>query len=144
MSGAALSVGRIVQRVRNRLRRGRPPTTTLPDRLLREGETGRTLVETVAAYLDHGLRPAETAAALHLHPNSLRKRLKRYEELTGADLRSMDDLVAIWWALRRREMRAFNSSSSERFSPSGLATRWATSTSSQIVQIVQRVLRRPD
>lgn len=70
----------------------------------RMGDSGRALVDTVAAYLRSGMHPGRTAEGLHLHPNSLRKRLARYGELTGADLRSMDDLAAIWWALRRREM----------------------------------------
>ena len=72
----------------------------------RNRSSGRALVETVAAYLQRGLQAGVTAEALHLHPNSLRKRLRRYEELTGADLSSMDDLVAVWWALKRRELDA--------------------------------------
>jgi DNA-binding PucR family transcriptional regulator len=39
-----------------------------------------------------------------LHPNTLRKRLARYEELSGLDLHRMDDLVALWWALERRRV----------------------------------------
>lgn len=68
------------------------------------GPSGPALLETVREFLAQGLRPGPTAQAMHLHPNSLRKRLARFEELTGADLGSMDDLVAIWWALRRREL----------------------------------------
>lgn len=75
-------------------------------RVERSGDPGRALVETVDAYLRLGLQPGATAAALHLHPNSLRKRLARYEEVTGADLRNMDDLAAVWWALRRRELES--------------------------------------
>lgn len=71
-------------------------------RLAREGAA--VLVDTVREYLACSLSPGTTARSLHLHPNSLRKRLARYEELTGADLRSIDDLVAIWWALRRQEL----------------------------------------
>ena len=72
----------------------------------RNRASGRALVETVAAYLERGLQAGVTAEALHLHPNSLRKRLRRYEEITGTDLSSMDDLVAVWWALKRRELDA--------------------------------------
>jgi hypothetical protein len=76
----------------------------LVDAVEREGAAGTALVDTVAAYLESGLRPGETSAALHLHPNSLRKRLRRYEQLTGASLGSVDDLAAVWWALKRREL----------------------------------------
>ena len=72
----------------------------------REGPTGEALVQTVGVYLEHGLQAGEAAQALHLHPNSLRKRLRRYEELTGVDLHNMDDLAAIWWALKRKESTA--------------------------------------
>lgn len=70
----------------------------------RAGSGGPALVETVAAYLEHGLQVGETAKSLHLHVNSLRKRLRRYEEVTGSSLSSMDDLAAIWAALKRREL----------------------------------------
>ena len=76
------------------------------DPLRRLAQTGDALLETVDAYLAHGMRVEETANALSLHPNSLRKRLRRFEDLTEADLRSIDDLVAVWWALRRREVKA--------------------------------------
>jgi DNA-binding PucR family transcriptional regulator len=78
----------------------------LVDAVAREGPAGEALVQTVSAYLERGLQAGETAQALHLHPNSLRKRLRRYEELTGVDLHNMDDLAAIWWALKRKEIAA--------------------------------------
>jgi DNA-binding PucR family transcriptional regulator len=41
---------------------------------------------------------------LHVHPNTLRHRLRRYEQATGASLRRQADLVELWWALERRRL----------------------------------------
>lgn len=70
------------------------------------GDFGRTLQVTVREYLRLGMRLEDTARVLHIHPNSLRHRLRRYEELTGADLRQTESLLEVWWALRRRELAA--------------------------------------
>ena len=42
--------------------------------------------------------------ALHIHPNTLRHRLRRFEEATGATLRDPRNLVELWWALERRRL----------------------------------------
>lgn len=76
------------------------------DRVQRSGSGGEELVATVEAFLARGMQVRATAQALHLHPNSLRKRLRRYEQLTGADLGSIEDLAAVWFALKRRAMEA--------------------------------------
>lgn len=74
--------------------------------VLRKGNSGQALLETIACYLRQDRRADATAAALHLHVNSLRYRLRRFEELTGADLKRTDDLFEIWWALSRVSMTA--------------------------------------
>jgi hypothetical protein len=72
---------------------------------LRElGDFGVTLEQTVRAYLSHELRIDESAAALYVHPNTLRHRLDRFQQVTGADLRRTQDLVELWWALERRRV----------------------------------------
>ena len=45
------------------------------------------LYEALVAYFDHDLDVPATAAALHLHPNSLRYRLTRIEEVLGRPLK---------------------------------------------------------
>jgi purine catabolism regulator len=45
------------------------------------------LHEALVAYFDHDLEVSAAAAALHLHPNSLRYRLSRIEELLGCSLK---------------------------------------------------------
>jgi PucR C-terminal helix-turn-helix domain len=69
------------------------------------GERGEAIEQTLRQFLGSGMRYEQTAREQTLHPNTLRKRLARYEELTGLDLHRMDDLVALWWALERRRVR---------------------------------------
>jgi DNA-binding PucR family transcriptional regulator len=56
---------------------------------------------TLRAFFEHDLHVEDTARALHVHPNTLHNRLRRYEEATGASLRRQADLVEMWWALER-------------------------------------------
>ncbi|HEX8744737.1 MAG TPA: helix-turn-helix domain-containing protein [Thermoleophilaceae bacterium] len=70
------------------------------------GEFGATLEETVREYLSHGMRIDESAKALFVHPNTLRHRLDRFQQLTGADLRNTEEVLEIWWALQRRGLDA--------------------------------------
>lgn len=61
----------------------------------------RQLAGTGLAYLDHGQRLDQTAEALHVHPNTVRYRLGKLAELTGADLAPNTVLHTLrwWWAL---------------------------------------------
>ncbi|MFI5495753.1 PucR family transcriptional regulator [Actinoplanes sp. NPDC051859] len=60
----------------------------------------RELVATARSYLDHGQRLDRTAQALHLHPNTVRYRLRRLQELTGiTDRLTVPETVRWWWAL---------------------------------------------
>jgi DNA-binding PucR family transcriptional regulator len=65
------------------------------------GRLGGELEATLRAFFEHDLHVADTARALHVHPNTLHNRLRRYEEATGASLRRQADLVEMWWALER-------------------------------------------
>ncbi|KOX25987.1 hypothetical protein ADK67_16565 [Saccharothrix sp. NRRL B-16348] len=68
----------------------------------------RELVSTALVYLDHGQRLGHAAAALHVHPNTVRYRLDRLAEITGTpwDDSGADDPSTVlgtlrhWWALR--------------------------------------------
>ncbi|WP_285693541.1 helix-turn-helix domain-containing protein [Actinomadura sp. NBRC 104412] len=46
----------------------------------------RELAETALAFLDHGGRVEATAAALHVHGNTVKYRVRRFQELTGTAL----------------------------------------------------------
>jgi purine catabolism regulator len=57
------------------------------------------VVEAVHAYLKYDLNVGRTARALDIHPNSVRYRLSRAEELLGARLRSPVTLTALYMGL---------------------------------------------
>lgn len=66
---------------------------------------GTALVETLREFFKDDGSITTTAQHLHLHPNSLRHRLKRIGELTGADPKIFSDRVALaaaLWAWDRR------------------------------------------
>lgn len=67
------------------------------DPVLDSGSLGQEVLATVQAYLQSGSRRDETAAALHLHGNTVAYRLRRFTELTGADLTHVPTLVELWW-----------------------------------------------
>ncbi|MDL4817120.1 helix-turn-helix domain-containing protein [Actinomadura opuntiae] len=83
----------------------------LAERLLagldRDDPFHRGLAETALAYLDHGGRIEPTAAALHVHGNTVKYRVRRFQELTGRPLADPSGGAAVartahwWWALRR-------------------------------------------
>ena len=65
---------------------------------------GGALVQTLDAYFAAGRSLSAAARRLSTHRNTVRYRLRRFEELTGMNLRHVDDLVQIWWALRRHKL----------------------------------------
>jgi hypothetical protein len=69
------------------------------------GANAETFVDSVRVFLESGMRYEVASARLVVHPNTLRYRLRRYEELTGLKLRRPGDLVATWIALERRRIR---------------------------------------
>jgi hypothetical protein len=73
------------------------------------GRLGAELETTLRTWFDEGMRVEDAARALHVHPNTLRHRLRRFEEATGAALRRPTDLVELWWALERRRWRQTSS-----------------------------------
>jgi PucR-like helix-turn-helix protein len=70
------------------------------------GRLGAELEETLRTWLDQGMRVDDTARALHVHPNTLRHRLRRFEEATETTLRDPRHLVELWWALERRRLQS--------------------------------------
>lgn len=64
-----------------------------------EGPFGDEVLAAVRAWLTHGLSITRAAEALTVHVNTVRYRLRRFEDLTHADLTDVDDLVGVWWAL---------------------------------------------
>ncbi|MER7174079.1 helix-turn-helix domain-containing protein [Streptomyces mesophilus] len=64
------------------------------------------LVTTAAAYFAHSGNLSRTARALHVHLNTLLKRLDRIGVLLGEDWRSPDTALRLHLALRLHELRA--------------------------------------
>jgi DNA-binding PucR family transcriptional regulator len=65
----------------------------------------RLLAETALTYLDYGRRTEAAAVFLHVHPNTVKHRLRRFAELTAFDEAaqpqdSLEHTVRWWWSLR--------------------------------------------
>jgi purine catabolism regulator len=58
------------------------------------------LLQTLTVYLEHDCSVPATAAALYLHPNSVRYRLSTIERLLGRSLSSIDTVLDITLAMR--------------------------------------------
>jgi putative transposase len=69
------------------------------DPLRGEGAFGDQVVESLRGYLSHDRSIPQAAEALHVHVNTLRYRLARFEELTGRSLQATDTLVELAWVL---------------------------------------------
>jgi purine catabolism regulator len=66
----------------------------------RDGE----LETTLRAFLGHDGHWAATAAALHVHVNTLRNRLTKIAELTGRDVARTADRVELFLALEAADL----------------------------------------
>ncbi|MFF0307392.1 PucR family transcriptional regulator [Streptosporangium sp. NPDC004379] len=69
-----------------------------------DARRGGELEPTLRAFLDHDGHWALTAAALHVHVNTLRNRLSRIVELTGRDINRTEGRVDLFLALRADDM----------------------------------------
>lgn len=65
---------------------------------------GTSLVDTLHAHVRANLDAHSTASQLNIHVNTVRQRLRRVEELTGADLRRPGDLLEFTTALTVRDV----------------------------------------
>ncbi|MBB4660557.1 PucR family transcriptional regulator [Conexibacter arvalis] len=65
------------------------------------GGFGAEVLRSLRVYLACGLSVEKAARALFVHQNTLRHRLGRFEQATGADLRDVRQLAEVWWALAR-------------------------------------------
>jgi hypothetical protein len=65
------------------------------------GGRSAAVLETVAAFIENGLSVKATAEALDVHQNTVRYRLGRFEELTGANLEKPVTAFEVWWAMQR-------------------------------------------
>jgi DNA-binding PucR family transcriptional regulator len=76
------------------------PMRTAVDVLIAYDRKRRTsLLDTLERHLAERRSVIESARALYIHPNTLRQRLRRIEELTGLDL-DEDDLLSLELAIK--------------------------------------------
>jgi DNA-binding PucR family transcriptional regulator len=68
------------------------------------GEAIQPILDTIRRYLTLGMRADLTAKHMSVHHNTVRYRLRRYEELTGVDLRDPNRALEAWWALQRNRL----------------------------------------
>jgi hypothetical protein len=66
------------------------------------------LIATLRAYLACGMHVERTATQLFVHQNTVRYRIARFEELTGASLADTEVLLEVWWALELSAMNLMN------------------------------------
>jgi hypothetical protein len=72
---------------------------------LHAGGSACELIATLRVYLACGMHVERTATRLFVHQNTVRYRLARFEQLTGASLRETQVLFELWWALELSAMR---------------------------------------
>jgi PucR family transcriptional regulator, purine catabolism regulatory protein len=61
---------------------------------------GGDLLPTIRIWLEHDRQTDKAAQALHIHPNTLLYRVRRFEQITGRSLASTEALAETWLALR--------------------------------------------
>lgn len=62
---------------------------------------GRDLfMQSVGALFNHGMNINRAAVSIHVHPNTLRHRLHRFQEKTDCDLENFESAMEVWWALQ--------------------------------------------
>jgi len=79
--------------------------TTVGPVLAYDAERGTSLRDTLDAWFESGGRVKETAARLHVHPNTVSQRLDRVGELLGAGWRDPGRTLDIQLALRVHRLR---------------------------------------
>ena len=73
---------------------------------VRTQASGEEILHTVSAWMAAGMRVEPTAQRLFIHANTVRYRIRRYEELTGTDLSVTDEAFRVWWAIHRDQAGA--------------------------------------
>ncbi|MGW2282613.1 PucR family transcriptional regulator [Streptomyces sp. NPDC001770] len=68
------------------------------------GRSSGEIEQTAREYLECDQDVREVAGRLAVHPNTVRYRVNRFQELTGLDLHRTEDLVTAWWLLNRRRI----------------------------------------
>jgi PucR family transcriptional regulator, purine catabolism regulatory protein len=65
-----------------------------------DAEHSGDLVLSVRVWLEHDRQTDRAARALHIHPNTMLYRIRRFEQLSGRSLASTEALAEVWLAMR--------------------------------------------
>jgi PucR family transcriptional regulator, purine catabolism regulatory protein len=65
-----------------------------------DAEHSGDLVASVRVWLEHDRQTERAAQALHIHPNTLLYRIRRFEQISGRSLASTESLAEVWQAMR--------------------------------------------
>lgn len=70
-------------------------------KLIEEDQNNSTnYIDILKVYVQYQGKINESAEALYIHPNTLRNRLKRIEDITGLQLQEVNDLINLTLAVR--------------------------------------------
>jgi hypothetical protein len=64
------------------------------------------ITASLRALFESDMHVERAAEELFVHPNTLRYRIGRFEEMTGANLRDPRTVIEVWWALQRDAIRS--------------------------------------
>ena len=76
------------------------------DPLVAEGDFGDVLEVSAVEYLRAKCGLKRAARALHVHPNTLKHRLMRFQQVSQCDLDDPRVLAELWWALEARSLES--------------------------------------
>lgn len=65
---------------------------------------GMDLLDTLRVYFNHNMNVAETANALYIHRNTLQYRFKQIKDITGYDIRQVDDMIQLRLAVLQHQI----------------------------------------
>jgi DNA-binding PucR family transcriptional regulator len=65
-----------------------------------DSEQGTEYVKTLKAYIQHQGIISEVSEALYVHPNTLRNRIKKIEDITGSNLQNPEEFTNLVVALK--------------------------------------------
>jgi hypothetical protein len=74
------------------------------DRLASLGPLAEDVLDTVKAHLALGGHRSQVAQELHLHPNTVSWRLKRFTQCAHVDLAEAETIAELWWLFRHLEV----------------------------------------
>lgn len=81
------------------------------DRLLSAQAAG--LLDTLQVYFDRNMNVSETANALYIHRNTLQYRFKQIKDITGYDIRKVDDMIQLRLAVLQHQLFGNNKETSD-------------------------------